>query len=347
MAKQGFTTKTAVNLVPRERTWALCVGSGISFPIFPLWNDLAKKILLKYDPTAGSSFAALSSRMSAEVLIQAATERAGKDHNAFAKDLADTLYEDFFRSLSPTDLSVVKRALTSDPGCPGVDWARFLTIIQGRTSKKTTAMSLAETVLELRAKKRAPSSILSFNAEMLLGSFMNAVAHETYGENKKFFDYMIEPTSRHERDRIPYYFCHGVIPVPGTWNRARSMFKADKRLVFLENEYLQLANSSYSWQSSAFISTLTNHTVFFVGLSFVDPNIRRWLAWIQEERLSALRERNLDGVVSTSHYWIEKRPADVYLMRMMESSVCHLGIRIIWIDDWADVCTALENSICV
>lgn len=347
MAKKGLTTKTAVNLVPNERTWALCVGSGISYPIFPLWDDLANRIVLKYEPAAGSSLEALSKKMSAEVLIQAATERAGKDHKAFSRDLADTLYEGLFDGLSPADLRVVKQALTSDPGSHGVDWGKFLAIVQGKAPKRTTAMSLAETVLKLRAKKRAPSSILSFNAEMLLGSLMNATAHESYRENKKFFDYMIEPTSRHEQGRIPYYFCHGVIPVPGTWNKARSMFNADDRLVFLENEYLQLANSSYSWQSSAFINTLTSHTVFFVGLSFVDPNIRRWLAWIQEERLTALRKRNPKGVVSTSHYWIEKKPNNMVQMRMMESSVSHLGIRIIWVDDWEDVGTALENSICV
>lgn len=345
MAKQGLTTKTAHNLVHKDRTWALCVGSGISFPIFPLWDGLARKIVHKCVPSADSSFDDLSKKMSAEVLLQAANEIAGNDHKVFSKLLADTLYEGLFNGLSIADIDLVKQCLTSDPGSYGVDWARYLSIIQGKSPSKTTAMSLAESVLRLKTRNRAPSSILSFNAEMLLGSFMNAIAHESYAEKKKFFDYIIEPTSYHEKNRIPYYFCHGVMPVPSTWNRARSMFNADERLVFLENEYLQLANSSYSWQSSAFINTLSNHTVFFVGLSFVDPNIRRWLAWIQEERLAALRKRNPKGVVSTSHYWIEKKPSSTIQQRMMEASVCHLGIRIIWIDDWADVSAALENGI--
>lgn len=311
MAKQGLTAKTALNLVKRDHTWALCVGSGISFPIFPLWDGLARKIVHNFVPAADGSFDDLSKKMSAEVLLQAATEMAGKDHKSFSRDLAETLYEGLFGGLSKPDKDVVLQCLTSDPGSGGVDWARYLAIVQGKSATKTTAMSLAESILRQKARNRAPSVILSFNAEMLLGSLMNAVAHETYAENKKFFDYMIEPTSFHDKDRIAYYFCHGVMPVPGTWNKARSMFSADEKLVFLENEYLQLANSSYSWQSTAFINTLSNHIVYFVGLSFVDPNIRRWLAWIQEERLKAIKKHNPKSAVSisTSHYWIEKNRA--------------------------------------
>ena len=100
MAKQGFTGKNALNLVQKERTWALCVGSGISFPIFPLWNELAKKIVHKCEPAADDIIYALSKKMSAEVLLQAAIDIAGKDHKTFSRELADTLYESLFAGLS-------------------------------------------------------------------------------------------------------------------------------------------------------------------------------------------------------------------------------------------------------
>lgn len=347
MAKQGLTTKNIPNLVNKEDSWAICVGSGISTPLFPLWDGLAKKILHKCAPEADDLFDELSKKMSPEVILQAAIEYAKKDHNAFSKELADTLYEDLFKDISPTDKEIILQCLTSDPGAYGINWKRYLSIIQKKTADKLTAIYIAKSILRLKDKGHAPSSILSFNAEMLLGSLMNAIAYEDYRENKKFFDYIIEPTSYHERYRIPYYFCHGVIPVPGTWNKARNMFNADDRLVFLENEYLQLANSSFSWQSSAFLNTLTSHKVFFVGLSFVDPNIRRWLAWIQEERLASLRKKGVVNVSSTSHYWIEKKPKNTIQMRMIESSVSHLGIRIIWIDDWKDVSAVLEKGIII
>lgn len=347
MAKEGLSFKKLPNLVDKYQTWALCVGSGISFPIFPLWENLAQRIVHKCKPAADSIFVDLTKKMSPEVILQAAVEIAGKDHDAFSKDLADTLYENLFFKLNPNEKELVKHCLTYDPGMMGTDWTSYLAIIHKKAPDGLTALLLAESILRLKNKGHAPSSILSFNAEMLLGSLMNAVAHENYGEKKKFFDYVIEPTSYHEKGRIPYYFCHGVLPVPGTWSKARNMFNADDRLVFLENEYLQLANSSYSWQSSAFINTLTTHKVFFVGLSFVDPNIRRWLAWIQEERQRAIRKKGGKNVSSTSHYWIEKKPKNTVQMRMMEASVSHLGIRIIWVDDWSEVSAALENGIVV
>lgn len=347
MAKHGLTTKTVPNLVAENKTWAICIGSGVSTPIFPLWEDLAKRILLRCEPAA--SYSALAKKMSPEIVLQAAIERANKSHKDFAKELADALYEDLYKGLSDDDLRIVRRCLTNDPGSSGIDWKRYLSIIHRKAPKGLTALSLAESILKLKKKGRGPSSILTFNAEMLMGSLMNAVAHEKYNENKKFFDYMIEPTSNHEKGRIPYFFCHGVMPVPGMKKRS-FLFNADEKLVFIENEYLQLANSSYSWQSSTFINTLTNHTVFFVGLSFVDPNIRRWLAWIQEERLHAIQKLNPRGKVSTpstSHYWIEKKPDNAIQMRMMESSVSHLGIRIIWVEDWDEVSEALEKGIVI
>lgn len=347
MAKQGLTIRSLPNLVDKYKTWAICIGSGISFPIFPLWEELAKRILHKCEPAADTIWDVLVRKMSPEVLLQAAVEIAGKKHEDFSKLLAETLFQELFDELNANELKIVKTCLTSEPGISAADWATYLSIIRNKAPDGLTALSLAESVLRMKNKGYPPSAILSFNAEMLMGSLMNAVAHEKYGEHKKFFDYVIDPTSYHQRGRIPYYFCHGVIPAPGTRNKARNMFNADDKLVFLENEYLQLANSSYSWQSSVFINTLTNHTVFFVGLSFVDPNIRRWLAWIQKERLEAIRKRNPDGVVSTSHYWIEKKPDSLIQMRMMEASVCHLGIRIIWINDWKEVSTAIEKGIAV
>ena len=77
--------------------------------------------------------------MNAEVLLQSATEIAGKDHKTFSKDLADTLYEGLFDGLVTPDIKIVKQCLTSDPGTRGVNWARYLAIIQGKSPVKTTA----------------------------------------------------------------------------------------------------------------------------------------------------------------------------------------------------------------
>lgn len=52
MAKEGLNKKTISQLVPAGKTWALCVGAGISFPIFPSWNTLAERIILHSSPNS-------------------------------------------------------------------------------------------------------------------------------------------------------------------------------------------------------------------------------------------------------------------------------------------------------
>ena len=348
MAKKGLTKTNIPNLVDLESTWALCVGSGISFPVFPMWDELAKRIVHKYVPAAETEFSNLRTKMTPDIIMQSAMEKAGISHHTLSLGLANTLYEDFFRGLSDEQLLLVKRCLVSDPATTrDIPWGDYIQIVIDKAGGHLTALSLAETTLRLREHNRAPSAILSFNAEMLFGSLLNALAFERYGIRNRFFDYLIGPISNHFKDRIPYYFCHGVMPVPGT-SKMKHRFDAEDKLVFLENEYLQLANSSYSWQSSAFINTLSTHTVFFVGLSLADANIRRWLAWLQRERLFDIQRRTRRKCyASTSHYWIEKNPGNDEIMRMMESSVSHLGIRIIWIDDWRDVSYVIEKGIVV
>ncbi len=88
-----------------------------------------------------------------------------------------------------------------------------------------------------------------------------------------------------------------------------------------------------------------NSTVFFVGISFTDPNLRRWLSWLHKSRFESIT--NLDASVkdSTSHYWIERLPQNSDDKSWIEASVAHLGIRMIWINDYSEIVEALKKSI--
>ena len=44
-------------------------------------------------------------------------------------------------------------------------------------------------------------------------------------------------------------------------------------------------------------------------------------------------------------FWIEKNPNNANLKRWYESSVAHLGIRIIWIDQWEELPRVLRKAI--
>jgi hypothetical protein len=190
-----------------------------------------------------------------------------------------------------------------------------------------------------------PDAILSFNAEPLLYSLINSFQREPYiGKVKKakdvkeVLDIVTSSISSKAKGRIPYFFCHGALL--NTLNHAGDhRFNTSSKLVFSEGSYLQIANNSFSWQSINFLNVCSNSTVIFIGVSLTDPNMRKWLTWIQNER-----NKDIGVIVeSTRHFWICKKPLYADTMRWIEASVFHLGIRVIWLDDWAETDDILRN----
>ena len=342
MAKKGLKLDNIYQLVAPDKGWSLCVGAGCSFPLFPSWEEFAMSVARKCigQPQVPDQ---IKDIFSPEVILQIAYERAQRPDD-FVKSMGEKLYNGVFKGLSPDKKTLVATCLSKQTPSRNTDWGEYLQIInnKGITTSHYLAKFIAKSIYEIN---RPPRSILTFNAEILLPSLINAYCHQQYKKYNKVLDYMVEPTSAQYQHRIPYYFCHGVIPVPYSNSAAQHYFNAADKLVFSENEYLQLANSVFSWQSSSFMNTLTNNTVFFVGLSLRDPNIRRWLAWIQKSKLTAINLITDDCVNSTSHYWIERDPKKPNLRAWYEASVAHLGIRMIWVDDYSQIVDVLEKGI--
>jgi hypothetical protein len=117
------------------------------------------------------------------------------------------------------------------------------------------------------------------------------------------------------------------------------------KLVFQEAAYLQLANASFSWQAASFLRAAAGNSLVFVGLSLADPNMRRWLSWVHANRLAELNEMGSVASASTVHYWIARKPVDEATERWMESLVSHLGVRLIWVRDYAEIPSTLELMI--
>lgn len=218
-----------------------------------------------------------------------------------------------------------------------------------RRSSGTSALDIAAVLTSVLGTEMTPAAILSFNAEPLLFALVNALTSERAmadgppraGQDRQWFDLITRSISNRQAGRVPYILCHGMLPVP-TRHPIATMASVDK-LVFSEGDYLQLANSAYSWQSSAFLDVAGSRRVVFVGVSFSDPNMRRWLSWQQENRAREIAAIGEGRHSSTPHLWLRVAPTERAEIGWIEAAVQHLGVRVVWMDNWSETGRVLKS----
>jgi len=343
--------------------WALCVGAGTSQPLFPSWNELVNRLLNRENPKRSPAentnlLKQLTNVFEPDALIEAARDRLGLDTKEFAVLLGEELYRDIVFQFGAKWARAARVLSAASPGdLQKNQWTEFLDIIRSYNKKQTalklpelSALSIAEAVMDSVESHRAPTAIISFNAEPLFYALINAVAAERHKpknaadiRRSRVVDRVTRLLSYREVGRIPYFSCHGLLPFPNATKRFEAEIDFGK-LVFSEGEYLALANSSFSWQASAFLSTSVFRHMIFVGVSLSDPNMRRWLAWVQAARCRELANLGAGGA-STSHYWLNMRPSSNDEAVWIESCVAHLGVRLIWLDNWNDAGKCLREAI--
>jgi hypothetical protein len=232
-------------------------------------------------------------------------------------------------------------------------WNRYLDIIEHELPQ-CSAFAISEAIVDVLETELAPSAILSFNAEPLLPSLVNGLWRKKLAGNRrssgtkerprKIIDLVTQSVSMRVNHRLPVYFLHGVLPAPEN-RRSEEIAGSGDGLVFSESDYLQLANSVFSWQAAAFTDICSSQSVVFVGVSLSDPNMRRWLSWVHANRMYELSLRGDFKGESTVHYWITLRPESHLERRWQESIVAHLGVRIIWVKEWPQVGLALRQML--
>lgn len=356
MAKRGLfigNINPILRDISRKRGWALCIGAGTSYPMFPNWSALVNRLIGK---GVGNELAqeltnSLLEKYSPDALIQAAHDRLNLSDEEFVNILSGELYANLQTKLSESEWDLFTRIISANLGeYRRSEWLKYLLLIR-KYYPEISALMVAEVISEYLDTEFSPSSILSFNAEPLLPSLINAYvrinrvtkaeASKSYG---KQFDLVTHSISNRNALRIPYYFIHGLLPVPSELRKRRIIDSPDK-LVFSETEYLQLANNTFSWQSSVFLDVAASNSLVFIGVSLSDPNMRRWLSWIHLNRRRELEILFSARGPSTAHYWITKHPGSANEREWIEASVEHLGIRLIWIYEWSEVGRALRSML--
>ena len=325
--------------------WSLCVGAGVSRPMFADWPSLVAELADRVERDGSEQARTLLQQYSPDALIESVKNRLGVSEAEFSALLAEQLYAPLKAKLSAKDYAAFAGVLAA-PRWPEISkpmWKDFLRVLD-REFRYTTLYGLAEVVAAVVESELAPKCILSFNAEptflfALHGKLVQRNADlrdptPVEGELRQYFDRVTHGISPRSPTRIPFYFCHGLLPIPGVAVRGDQRASVDK-LVFSEGSYLAMANNAFSWQSSVFLDACVGSCIVFVGVSLSDPNMRRWLSWVHANKISELRERGFATKESTSHLWIRTPPDDEQLRPWLEATVAHLGVRIVWIPKWS------------
>lgn len=356
MAKNGFKYPELVRVVKDNNLspgWTLCIGAGVSNTVFPTWNELVRRLIARQHPAAEASELTkmLLKQFAPDAIVQAAQERSALSDDDFSQALIDELYADVRDKLDADEWDVflegLSRVIASQLYPTLV--RSFLSLFD-RHFSTCTSLQIAGVIAESIDTGSRPQSILSFNAERMLFALTSmTIVNQRLtadrdpvkaGVYKQRIDLVTHSTSTRSTNRIQYYMCHGALPLPNNL-RPKSRESIDK-LVFSESNYLQLANANFSWQSTVFTDCAISRPIIFVGMSMSDPNVRRWLGWAHTNRSRELQRLGAWNGSSTLHYWIRR---DVYSQEektWIESSVAHLGIRLVWIPSWDQVGNALR-----
>jgi SIR2-like protein len=360
MPKQGLTKKQLNGILKDTRSsanWALCIGAGTSVPLFPSWDKLVEELISKKDGTKKASYLAknLLKQFSPDSLIQAAYNILSVSDEEFIRLLSSALFSKIKGKLKSDEWKIFEKVLIADnPASASFDdWKGFEKICD-KYFQNCSAYPIAEIIVEARSRGVGPANIISFNAETILFSFLNLFIWKKYakshgrspaqkGQLAKHFDLITHSISNRSSERVPYILCHGILPVSDNNKREKRRLGGLSKLVFAETAYLQLANNSFSWQSSSFLDVCAKRRVVFIGVSLSDPNMRRWLSWLHDNKIQELTSiSSKPPKDSTNHFWINKKPTDSTEARWTEAIVSHLGVRLIWLDEWSDLGNTME-----
>lgn len=351
MSKIGFTEDTIQPIISNQvkrNKWSLCIGAGTSLPLFPSWSELTKELI--YEVTKSipqQDIQELLNEFTPDSLIQAVFNRLHLNQEQYINLLSSKLYSKIKSILNPGEWQSFRNCLAAiEPNdIKDSELADFCDIV-GYSEYRPSSHFIAKAVTDTIGTDLEPSAIISFNAENLLYATINAYARKKKRNNKKYLDLVNLSISDRHKKRIPYFFIHGSLPIPDCSEKQNKRLLTNDKLVFLENEYISLSNSSFSWQSNTFLELLSSTTVVFIGVSLTDANMRRWLALAQSVRVSEIKFFTKNSDIDTAkHYWINKLPVNIIQKKWIEASVSHLGVRLVWLNEWDHLGTVLNKML--
>ncbi|MQM38896.1 hypothetical protein KBTX_02917 [wastewater metagenome] len=334
--------------------WTLCLGAGISKGIAPEWSELARVVVAEsfdvdLDDEAFDELVETSG-WTLDSWIQAAANEyllKGKSADSFNDLIESCLYS---KIRSKAKGLGIEKHLTKVLNSPKREPKDRVIEVCDLIETEFPASSLVQTagfLLAAARAGRAPKAVLTFNADTFLETYLDLRLRRDHyrgpgphGHPEYPYVQVMRPSSN-VGNKIPIIHCHGC--VTPEWKSGSSPRDSRDRLVFLEQEYLAIANSGGSWAETVFQFHAQSSRMVFSGLSMSDANIRRWMG---VSKIECSKDRKIFGYTerpNPDHIWMKPKPKDARFERLFLSSLHHLGVRPAWIRSWEGLEDGLGN----
>jgi hypothetical protein len=339
--------------------WTLCLGAGISRGFSPTWFELTNQIVNEvFDLTLTPSEFDLyvkKSQWNLDAWIQASANyynikyKGGKDFNLLIEHF---LYNDILKKSENYGLSKYIKDILVHPKSASkkhvLEVCEFIETEYGENS----LVQLVKTLNKASKLGKKPTSIITFNADTLLETFIDLfLRREHYlgpppHNHPTYYYKSIKRLNDMSSDKTFIYHCHGAI-IPDLLNAKSKTNDSRDRLIFLEEQYLQIANARSSWAETLFMFHALSSNMVFLGLSMSDSNIRRWLATAETEYKRDFEEVKKGELENPRHLWITQKINDDNYEKIILSSLIHLGVRPAYLDNWAELEKGLTNMLAI
>lgn len=343
-------------------SWTLCVGAGISAGLVPTWQELTRSVVnsafgTNYD-ASGFEDVVAQTRWGLDALLQGAANRLlldGKSSDDFDIVLEDAIYGNLLKNAGSAGVSdALIDALNNPRWLNSNDLERLCSFFL-TSYPESTLVQLSQELARANEAQRGPRSVINFNADTLLYALVDSFLIREHRKRTGKTDYppalfvrSFRSNETFDKNAIPIFHCHGALtPLPKKKTKSGKRRDSRDHLVFLEQDYLDLAGSVSTWAQSLFLFHAQNHRLVIAGHSLADPNIRRWLGWTNATSMKDLSAVSLATQATPKHLWITKTHTSAKLKEIQETSLLHLGVRVCWIDDWREIGATLRNLLAI
>jgi hypothetical protein len=249
-------------------------------------------------------------------------------------------------SLSPEDFDTLVRALEARPSSP---------LMMARDIRAGLKDGFADEITRALYRRVAPgatSKLLQAIARLCVGK-VHAVVNYNFDDlleqqldlfGKLYRSIYREDQAVHDGE-LGVFHVHGFLPR----DRAKDDL-AESLLVFSEEGYHTIYSDPFSWSNVVQLGFLRERTCLMVGLSATDPNLRR-LAEYAAKRARApkhyvlLKRQPFPAELDASSAASAELPRafDSINHGLQEAALRELGLSVIWLNDYAEVATILDD----